>query len=59
MGAQDKRPFARDADLRKAASDFASQGFAVKITADREIIILPVGAQPQIVDQFDLLDFKR
>lgn len=59
MGEADKRPFARDAELRKAVSEWAMKGFAVKVKTDGELIILPAGAAPQTADQFDLLDFKR
>lgn len=59
MGRTEKRPFARDADLRRAVTEWAMQGFAVKVKTDGELIILPAGAAPQTADQFDLLDFKR
>lgn len=48
----------RPADLRKAVSDWAAQGFTVSIKPSGEIVVAPPAAKP-IDDPFDGVDFAR
>lgn len=52
------KPIWRPADLRKAVTEWAAQGFSVTIDPDGKIHVTPPG--PEIsVEPIDLVDFKR
>lgn len=53
------RPVLRPSDLRRAVSEWAAQGFQVKVDPDGTITVLPAAPQQAKADQFDMVDFKR
>lgn len=53
-----RQPIFRPADLRKAVSEWAAQGFVVQIAPDGSLTVTPP-QQPEKRDQFDLVDFSR
>lgn len=48
----------RPADLRKAVSEWASQGFTVQIAPDGSMTVIPP-QPPAKGDPFDLVDFAK
>lgn len=53
-----ERPVFKPADLRKSVTEWAAQGFSVRIDPDGTVTITPPAAQPP-QDPFDLVDMKR
>lgn len=52
------RPILRPADLRRAVSEWAAQGFAVKVEPDGTITVTPPMHTPP-ADGFDVVDMRR
>jgi hypothetical protein len=52
------RPIWRPAELRKAVTEWAAQGFSVTIDPDGSIHVSP-SATKETGDPFDLVDMKR
>lgn len=58
MGRPDEmRPVMRPADIRRAVTEWASQGFAVKVDPDGTISVTPPQRHDNS-DPFDQLDFR-
>ena len=53
-----ERPLFRPADLRKAVTEWAAQGFTVTVTSDGSITVKPA-APATARDEIDLIDFRR
>ena len=53
-----ERPVYKPAALRRAVTEWAAQGFSVRIEPDGSVLITPPTAQPS-QDPFDLVDMKR
>ena len=51
-------PIMKPSDLRRAVSEWAAQGFHVRIDPDGAIIVSPASQQPP-ADDFDLVDMRR
>ncbi|WP_417816566.1 hypothetical protein [Tritonibacter scottomollicae] len=52
------KPIWRPSELRKAVTEWVSQGFSVKVAADGSVQVNPPsGSNDQ--DAFDLVDFKQ
>lgn len=54
----DARPIMRAADIRRAVSEWAAQGFAVKVDPDGTITVTPP-TPTRLADDFDLVDMRR
>lgn len=52
------RPIMRPSDIRRAVSEWAAQGFAVKVDPDGSITVTPAVPQ-RSADDFDLVDMRR
>ena len=52
------RAVMRASDIRRAVSEWAAQGFAVKVDPDGTITVTPPGPQ-RPADDFDLVDMRR
>lgn len=52
------RPIMRPADIRRAVSEWAAQGFAVRVHPDGTITVTPPAPSPA-VDEFDIVDMRR
>lgn len=52
------RPMWRPADLRKAVTEWAAQGFSVTIEPDGKVHVTPPAPGGDL-DDFDQVDFKR
>ncbi|MDQ7262446.1 hypothetical protein NM680_11640 [Paracoccus sp. PS-1] len=51
-------PIMKPSDLRRAVSEWAAQGFHVRIDPDGAINVSPA-SQQQPADDFDLVDMRR
>lgn len=58
MTAIPAKPIFRPADMRRAVSEWVSQGFSVEIKPNGAILVLPAAVEAS-GDQFDMVDFKR
>lgn len=52
------KPIMRPSDIRRAVTEWATQGFAVRVDPDGTITITPPAAPPT-GDAFDLVDMRR
>lgn len=53
-----QRPIMRPSDIRRAVSEWAAQGFAVRVAPDGTISVTPPAARDEGT-AFDMLDFKK
>lgn len=54
----DQRPILKPADLRRAVSEWAAQGFSVKVEPNGTITVTPP-AHTLPADSFDIVDMRR